>query len=184
MDVMSMNNVAYIGVYELNGSGFAGGLLVCDRRGLPVDFRYVEPIKPTKLQRLIYGAALKRYLMVEAIGAGLLKECRTGYDIAFVDDTLLLELKTQSKAPIAKLSRTELPPLKELGEWEKNGGNIFTYQTSNSGAPVQLEFCDMDNQTTSELLKQLAELSATLDIAEPLERVRKAVAEVGTEDNA
>lgn len=178
-----MNNVAFIGVYELDSSGFAGGLLVCDKRGLPVDFRYVEPIKPTKLQRLIYGAALRRYLMVEAIGAGLLKECKTGYEIAFIDEELMFELNGQCKVPIAKLARTELAPLKEVGEWEKNGNNGITYQASSSGAPVQLDFGDLDSQAVEGILNDLSGLTETLDIAEPLERVRKAVAEVSSETN-
>ena len=137
-----MKQVAYLGVYELDGGGFAGGLLVCDDRGLPVDFRYVEPIKPTKLQRLIYGAALRRYLLVEAIGGGLLKECNATYGLTFVEDDLLIELGGQCSSPMVCLERTELAPLKALGEWERVAGNGITYQASNSGAPVHLRFSD------------------------------------------
>lgn len=181
--MMLMNNIAYIGVYELDDGGYAGGLLVCDHRGLPVDFRYVEPIKPTKLQRLIYGAALRRYLMVEAIGAGLLKECGTTYDVAFVDEDLLLELGKQCKAPIAKMERTDLAPLKALGEWKRVSGNGVTFQASSSGAPVQLHFVESDDKVIEKIVEQLASFGGTLDIAEPLERVRKAVAEVGAMDD-
>ena len=181
-EVIWMNNIAYIGVYELDG-GYAGGLLVCDHRGLPVDFRYVEPIKPTKLQRLIYGAALRRYIMVEAIGAGLLKECAAKYDVAFVDEDLLLELSGQCKAPLAKMSRTDLAPLKAVGECQRVSGNGITYQASMSGAPVQLHFVDADDKAIKGVIEQLSSIGCTLDITEPLERVRKAVAEVSGTDN-
>ena len=176
-----MKHVAYLGVYEIDGGGYAGGFLVCDNRGLPMDFRYVEPIKPTKLQRLIYGAALRRYLMVEAIGAGLFKECGTTYELVFVDDDLLLELADQCKSPMVKLERTDLAPLKTLGDWERVDGNGITYQSSNSGAPVHLHFNGEDEKLIETLIKDLISLGKTLDIAEPLERVKKAVAEVGVD---
>ena len=174
-----MKQIAYLGVYELDNGCFAGGLLVCDHRGLPVDFRYVEPIKPTKLQRLIYGAALRRYLMVEAIGAGLLKECNSGYELAVVDDALLLELSEHCRAPVVRIEHTNRPPLKARGEWVRAEGNGITYQALNSGAPISLHYKEDDGKAIEDLMDELTAIGETLDIAEPLERVKKAVAEVG-----
>ena len=174
-----MKNIAYLGVYELDNGYFAGGLMVCDHRGLPVDFRYVEPIKPTKLQRLIYGGALRRYLMVEAIGAGLLKECNSNYELAFVDDALLLELSEHCRVPVVRIEHTNHHPLKARGDWVRVDGNGITFQALNSGAPVNLHYKEDDGKMVEGLMDELAAIGETLDIGEPLERVKKAVAEVG-----
>jgi hypothetical protein len=173
-----MKQLAYLGVYELGGGAFAGGLLVCDNRGLPVDFRYVEPIKPTQLQRLIYGEALRRYVMVEAIGAGLLKDCEANYSVAFVDDELLFELLERCKAPIIKLVKSSRQPLDEMGKWENNGHGI-EFQAADGESPVSLSFPEGAIVAVDDFMKDLAGLSETLNILEPIERVKKAVVEVG-----
>ncbi|HDS30020.1 MAG TPA: hypothetical protein ENN67_03155, partial [Firmicutes bacterium] len=59
--------LAYILAEAVDPDNWTGGLLVTDERGLPLDFRYVEPIKPSKLQKLIYGDSLTRYLKLDAI---------------------------------------------------------------------------------------------------------------------
>ena len=50
-----------------DGGTYVGGLMVTDASGLPVDFRYTDPVTPTRLQRALYGAVLDRYLRSEVV---------------------------------------------------------------------------------------------------------------------
>ena len=59
------------------GGSYLGGLLVTDSGGIPLDFRYTEPITPTKLQSVLYGKALEPHLKEEVIQKTLLKELKT-----------------------------------------------------------------------------------------------------------
>ena len=173
-----MKQIAYLGVYDLNGA-YAGGLLVCNQRGLPVDFRYVEPIKPTRLQELIYGAALRRYIMVEAIGAGLLKECAANYTVTFVDDEVFFELLERCKAPIVKVGKSSHEPLEEIGMWENMFGEGVVFQAKEGDAPIRLVFPEGDNGFIEGFMKDVSVLAETLDLLEPLERIKHAVEEIG-----
>ena len=63
------------------GASYLGGLLLTDVSGIPIDFRYTEPITPTKLQTLLYGKALEPYLKEEVIQKALLKELKSPPDV-------------------------------------------------------------------------------------------------------
>jgi hypothetical protein len=54
--------IGYLDVQQLDPAGYLGGLLVVDDFGLPVEFRHSVALRPTKLQRTLYGDALDRYL--------------------------------------------------------------------------------------------------------------------------
>ena len=173
-----MKQIAYLGVYEHDGS-YAGGLLVCNQRGLPIDFRYVEPIKPTKLQELIYGAALRRYIKVEAIGVGLLQSCAANYTATFVDDEIFFELSDRCKSPIVKVEKSKNDPLAEAGKWENLNGEGVVFQAKEGDNPISLHFADVDNGSIEKFMQDFSSLAETLDILEPLERVKRAIVEIG-----
>src|SRR5476649_1728686 len=52
---------------------YMGGAMVTDLFGLPVEFRYTEPVAATKLQRILYGDVLERYIQTDVIIAHLLE---------------------------------------------------------------------------------------------------------------
>ena len=59
-----------------------GGLLLTDESGIPLDFRYVEPITPTKLQAVLYGKALESHLLQPPgqLGGGMVRGRRGLYE--------------------------------------------------------------------------------------------------------
>jgi hypothetical protein len=66
--------LAYLRIASPRPNLYIGGLMVVDSRGLPLEFRYTEPIQPTKLQQILYGAALTPYLKRDVILETLLKQ--------------------------------------------------------------------------------------------------------------
>src|SRR5436305_14763739 len=52
--------IGYLAVTAQEPLGYLGGVLVADEYGLPVEFRHTLPVRPTKLQRALYGSALDR----------------------------------------------------------------------------------------------------------------------------
>ena len=63
------------------GASYLGGLLLTDTSGIPIDFRYTEPITPTRLQGVLYGKALEPHLKEEVIQKTLLKELKSTPDL-------------------------------------------------------------------------------------------------------
>ena len=71
------------------GASYLGGLLVTDTSGIPLDFRYTEPITPTRLQSILYGKSLEPHLKEEVIQKTLLKELKTPPDLFILSATEL-----------------------------------------------------------------------------------------------
>ena len=65
------SSLGYVTVEGAEGQ-FRGASLVVDLRGIPMDFRYTDPIRPSRLERILYGSALDVYLREELILQSLL----------------------------------------------------------------------------------------------------------------
>jgi hypothetical protein len=170
--------LAYLIAEAVDDSSWAGGLLVTDDRGLPVDFRYVDPIAPSRLQKLIYGESLRRCLLLDAISGTLLKAANPKVDWIFTLDPLLLELDTKISARIVVVENGEKEPMSETGEWKVDRPGEITMQISPTGPPARLMFKVKNDSETEMIAKELAKLSSILDFAEPLKRVGSALKEI------
>ena len=77
---------------------FRGAALVTDSRGIPTDFRYTEPVRPTKLERVLYGSALDIYLREDIILDNLLGAVEAKPSLWLLTDEDLI-------APVQKISK-------------------------------------------------------------------------------
>jgi hypothetical protein len=170
--------LAYLIAESVNDVSWAGALLVTDEHGLPIDFRYVEPIKPTRLQKLIYGDALKRCILLDAIAGTLLKAANPRADWLFTGDPLLLELENRFNGGLAAIGDGEREPLNEVGEWRYDRPGEIALQVAQSGPPIRLTFRAEDKAETEKIASDLALLTTRLDFAEPLKRVEAALKEI------
>lgn len=170
--------LAYLMAKVMNDESWTGGLLVTDQRGLPVDFRYVEPIRPTRLQRVIYGGALKRYLLLDAIAGTLLKAANTKAGWVFTSDQLLLELEGSIPARFVALGCDGDGPTMALAEWRKEGVGKVAIQVTPGAPAVTLTFNSRDDADTETVAAELASLAEKLDFTEPLNRVGEALMEI------
>ncbi len=170
--------LAYLLAEAVESSTWAGGLLITDERGLPVDFRYVEPIRPSKLQKLIYGEALKRYLILEAIAGTLIKAAKPEADWVFTSDPLLLEIDSQVQGRFVVIENGQGTSLSGVGEWQVDGPGKLAMQVAPEGPAVNLTFHADGEEATEEIAKDLAWLAERLDFTEPLARVQVALKEI------
>lgn len=170
--------LAYLVAETVDERSWVGGLLITDERGLPVDFRYVEPIKPTKLQKLIYGEALKRCLLLDAIAGTLIKAANPKVEWVFAGDPMLLELEGRISGKLVAVGNGEKVPLNEVGEWHQEEPGEIAMQVTETGPPVRLSFKARDDGETAEVAKDLAWLAGQLDFTEPLRRVGAALKEI------
>lgn len=75
---------AFMNLYNDEDSFFIGAVLVTDVRGLPVEFRCTQPIKPTNLQKSLYGKNLVRYIALELCGNQLINSLSLKKDLKFI----------------------------------------------------------------------------------------------------
>jgi hypothetical protein len=170
--------LAYLIAEAVDDNSWSGGLLITDDHGLPLDFRYVEPIRPTRLQKLIYGESLKRSLMLDAIAGTLLKATNFKSEWIFTNDPVLLELDGKTSGKVVSISNGEKDPLTEVGEWRFDKVGEGALQVSPTGPPVKLHFDAKEKIDTDKIAEDLAWLASQFDFTEPLKRVQSALKEI------
>ena len=61
---MSTKHIGFLQLFEAEDS-YIGAILLTDLDSVPVEFRVTLPVRPTSIQRTLYGRALAPYIGVE-----------------------------------------------------------------------------------------------------------------------
>lgn len=138
--------------------GFVGGVLVTDFRTIPLEFTYVSPIRPTTMQRVLYGKTLDEYVMVDAISKKLIEGLAHKPDIVFVDNLNMLPCQRIFEVPVAYISKLQ------QHESTKQISTVTFRGSEGSG------FEDSISQTISVL-------EPMVNLWEPFDRITEAVKE-------
>lgn len=159
--------IGYLSVKSIEGK-YTGGILVVDQDGIPREFKYSEPITPTKLQRIIYGKALEKYLSIEIIAKTLLSKSESKPAVVLTENMDIVEA-ANNVFHISKAAAGE-EGINKVGEGEYIIGSLGTFYRlmGNSDLP-------------EEVLNELLSLSESIDLLEPFQRLRKALEYVCSE---
>jgi hypothetical protein len=132
--------LAYFVVMK-EGASYLGGLLLTDTSGIPLDFRYTEPITPTKLQGVLYGKALEPHLKEEVIQKTLLKELKIAPDLLILPASELAGGWTgETKCPVLSVQKTQEPALAKAGEIFRASPRELLVQVTEGAAPLRAIF--------------------------------------------
>ncbi|MEW6583347.1 MAG: hypothetical protein AB1416_11375 [Actinomycetota bacterium] len=164
----------YLVVRIGDDGSYIGGLMVTDAHGLPLDFRYTDPVTPTRLQRALYGGVLDRYLRSEVVLRTLLGAVQQKPSVLLVDDDRLLDEDVPG-CPVAYASLSRAGTLAARGAVEQEGEGVFLVQVTESGPPVRVAMAPSANGAAAAVADGLVRLADTMDVLEPAERVRSAL---------
>ncbi|QTA37846.1 hypothetical protein JYK00_09005 [Thermosipho ferrireducens] len=146
--------IGYLSVKKLDNR-YIGGLLIVNERGIPVEFKYTDPIIPTGLQKIIYGSSLEEYLSSEIIGKGLLSKIENQPEFVLVDDQrLIIDKKTflLNEVPGSRVQETE--------NLLKINNRFFRVSGLENPASI---------------VEKIKELTEKMDVLEPFDRLEKAL---------
>lgn len=163
------------------GAGFIGAALVTDFHGVPVEFRCTHPVKPTEIQRQLYGSTLEKYVGVELCGKPLLKSLENRAKLAFVKRELLLEVRDANSPPLLFLRRAgEVPRIESADSSAATEMNVDSRNASFQSIVVRVrsDFPD-DLHEAKDLIEDIFE---NVDPIEPFERIAKAVEALSKQD--
>ena len=83
--------IAFVDTILFEDGSIRGGVLVTDKETRPYEFRVTSPIKPTALQKMLYGASLTDYVYGQLIAVPLLHHVREPISLAIcIRDNLLV----------------------------------------------------------------------------------------------
>jgi hypothetical protein len=121
-------------------------------------FAFVSPIRPTKIQRILYGPTLEEHLSVDVIGKKLLMGLPIAPDALLVDTPELIAVRRVADVPTAFLSKVN-------GDAAPGRLSSLQYDTGSN----------IDDQ---EAIGQiLALLEMKVDLVEPFQRMREGLRE-------
>jgi hypothetical protein len=180
----SSNSLGYIVVEGADGL-FRGASLVVDLRGIPMDFRHTDPIRPTRLERILYGSALEVYLREELILESLAGavEVKPALWICREPD-LVAPLKSVTKGRVLFLAPSSRAPMEAAGNLENAGENgaVYMVQADSVSAPLRVAFPDNTREDeVRQTVGLLVEAAKTMELLEPFGRIQKALASLGEE---
>ena len=142
-------------------------------------FYHTDPIKPSRLERVLYGNALEVYLREELILESLLKAVETKPSLWVCREADLLgPLKSFTKGKVLYLTSSHHSPMEAAGNVESTGEpGVYMVQADSVSAPLRVVFPE---NTKDDEVKQaaaiLVDAAKTMELLEPFGRIQKALA--------
>jgi hypothetical protein len=172
--------IGYLAVTGGEPLGYLGGVLVADEYGLPVEFRHTLPVRPTKLQRALYGNALDRYLRTVVITQRLVAGVEHDVPVILVSDPILVG---DARIPLGHLEESGVDPVGAAGAVEPFAGAAsgFLLQLRADEAPLRLVTAAPPHMYP-EIGRAMRDAAETMDLLEPMERVRAGLALIAAGD--
>jgi hypothetical protein len=154
-----------------------GAALVTDSRGIPTDFRYTEPVRPTKLERILYGSALDIYLKEDIILDNLISAVETKPALWLLENADLIgPVQKLSKLPAIAVEVSARSPLEQSGQCEPTGEEgVFMLQADNISAPLRLTLAPENAARISQFARLLTASAEEMELTEPFSRVSRAL---------
>lgn len=168
--------LGYIQIEEKDGA-FSGAALVTDYRGIPMDFRYTEPVRPTRLERILYGQALDIYLREEVILQSLLSAVEAKPQLWMtVDIELIKPVQQLTRLAVLFIEQTSHAPLEQIGQTQPQmEENSFLLQVDNISSPMRISLSAENVSKLPSLTQNLVDAAVEMEIMEPFSRMSRAL---------
>lgn len=185
MATSSKPQVGYLISLAIADNVYMGGAMVTDAYGLPIEFRYTEPVKATKLQRVLYGEVLEKYIQTDVILANILDNLEQKPPVFIVSDPQFLSAVEAKGRTAIWLGESRTSPLAEVGATTSISEDEVLLQLTSTGSPVRVKFSPVSKvaeqpglsrtSRQGELIKTLVDSGRTMDVLEPMRRIDKAL---------
>lgn len=152
-------NLGFLSVFQDTG-GYAGGFLVTNSWGRPLEFRLSSAVQPNKVQQILYGDTLQAHVCGEVIGKTLIEKTATPVQCVILDNPLALDVRLRIEIPVA---------LKHA---------VFDPDQPPPGLLIQSQiYCHHRYPEDIAPVRAMIEKLGAFDFAEPFARIRGAMNE-------
>jgi hypothetical protein len=94
-------SIGFVAFYETTAhDGYLAAILITDYQGVPKEFRCTHPVKPTALQKPLYGDTLEPYIGVELCGIPLIHSLQNKPSVVIVQKEFLLGIRKGCPCPV------------------------------------------------------------------------------------
>jgi len=188
----TQTTIGFLGYREFDdGESYRGAILVTDEWGKPLEFRCTAPVRPTKLQRTLYGKSLLPHILTELIGAPLISSVREKPQFILICDEAYFDVRHKVSSPVIRVASPSRAPTdaperavsssvirvaspggsKVKQEERPNSKSLLLQSASGKFAQVEIEAhwkfaADLDSSG-----ERLRDLFGRWDLTEPFQRL-------------
>jgi len=178
---VEIETLAFMTMVDTNdGEGVVGAALLTNEQGFPLEFRATTSVRPTQVQKVLYGGSLDSYLAVEICGMSLLEALQRDPDVVLVNQRGLLGLSRITESPVTMLERAG-----ESIRVEGDGDEIHRLSSTNADySQVVMQFAlGRSSEEESEVRQALSVVFNEMDLLEPFERAVSAVSALASQES-
>lgn len=152
-----------------------GAFLLTDAETKPLEFRCTNPVRPTQLQRMLYGDILEQHILVELIGQPLIRTIKDQPDLILINERSFLELRSRVIMPVVQIANEG-----QLHVSSDNDQSSFQVLNclSSKFDPVVIKTHPSFPDDKIRAREILAEIFNNYDLLEPFTRVSTALEQV------
>jgi len=167
-----------LGFVSLNrtesGDGYIGALLVTDPNGMPLEFRVTHPVKPTAIQKPLYGESLEPYIGVVLCGRQLVASSEAHPQIVFVTSEFMLDLRKEASIPVVYI-RDAGHAIEVVSEGADRRPSGHVKPGGTAFKPLILVGHELDFEAFDHIRGRVETLTSRLDLMEPFTRTAEAL---------
>lgn len=176
-DTPSRNQVGYFCHQEISEKHL-GAILVTDQLGIPLEFKYTEPVVATKLHKILYGSVLKKYLHETVIRDRLGRDLQSSplYFITPYDEKEFLG--TLAGREMVAVQKCVVAPAEFPGTFSRIRQREAILELKDENVYLRLAFSTADESVQLDIARWLEQTAGSMDILEPLERISSAMTSI------
>jgi hypothetical protein len=172
---MNNNSIGFFFCREKDNA-FSGAVLITDHRGIPVEFKYTDPIIPSRYQRSLFGKVLEPYIRKQIIGKNLIERIESKFSIIVVCQDILKDLQEEFNFPVIFIEASS----KKMGLKEEiieEDGNLKVKNFDKNGT--------YEITVAKEYVKRVSEeillFSRHMNLIEPFDRIKTTLEDLAAE---
>lgn len=162
--------IAFLGYQEFDdGEAIRGAILATDEWGKPLEFRCTAPVRPTQLQRTLYGTSLLPHVLTELIGKPLFNSLKEKPQLVLINEAAYFDVRHKIDLPVIRIKKVN------EARGNENGKSKSLLIQSASGKFESLDIAPHWNFATDldAVSQRLTELFGRWDLKEPFDRLRE-----------
>ena len=144
-------NIAYFAMRRtLDNEGHIGAVLVVDAKGIPQEFRFTLPVRPSAIQTALYGPAIQDFITLELCGQQVVGALTTGPVACIVESESVLTLQEYADIPVIHVQRIGPSRGGDSGTARRAGNSRRTVRKRDQRSNSTDRLEDADNKPNGE----------------------------------
>lgn len=160
---------------------YVGALLITDENGIPLEFKCTHSVKPTPMQKSLYGKSLLAHIGITLCGLPLLNSISNKPNILIVNTPFLLDIRNKIETPTYYACR--VGEIITLNSESEETDKQRLEKTNGEYQPIVIHSHPHFKNDQNNPNHSLSELFDSFDLVEPFERIQKSIEILGNNDS-